>query len=213
MLGERGLWYKMNFFEHSARVPLIFSGPGVVKGATRNACSLVDILPTLLEVAGGGEDILGEPIDGRSLLPLARGEKDKKNEAIGEYCAEMTPYPVFMIRRDNFKYIHCDPDPPQMYNLDKDPLEKNNLAFDSNYSSHVETFSIEISKRWNSEKLRLDIINTQKSRRALHSAMEAGAGEHWDYDPPSDASQQYVRNHMDWTIAAKHYRFPPLRKK
>ena len=63
------------------------------------------------------------------------------------------------------------------------------------------------------DKFRLDIINTQKSRRALHSAMKAGAGEHWDYDPPSDASQQYVRNHMDWTIAAKHYRFPPLRKK
>ena len=213
MLGERGLWYKMNFFEHSARVPLIFSGPGVVKGATRNACSLVDILPTLLEVAGGGEDILGEPIDGRSLLPLARGEKGQKNEAIGEYCAEMTPYPVFMIRRDNFKYIHCDPDPPQLYNLDKDPLEKNNLAFDSNYSSHVENFSKEVSERWNSEKLRLDIINTQKSRRALHSAMEAGAGEHWDYNPPSDASQKYVRNHMDWTVAAERYRFPPYKSK
>ncbi len=92
--------------------------------------------------------------------------------------------------RDNFKYIHCDPDPPQLYNLDEDPLEKNNLAFDSSYSSHVENFSIEVSERWNSEKLRLDIINTQKSRRALHSAMEAGAGEHWDYNPPSDASQK-----------------------
>ena len=213
MLGERGLWYKMNFFEHSARVPLIFSGPNVVKGNNKDSCSLVDILPTLLEVAGGGKGMLGEPIDGRSLLPLARGEKGQKNEAIGEYCAEMTPYPVFMIRRDNFKYIHCDPDPPQLYNLDKDPLEKNNLAFDSNYSSHVENFSKEVSERWNSEKLRLDIINTQKSRRALHSAMEAGAGEHWDYNPPSDASQKYVRNHMDWTVAAEHYRFPPYKNK
>ena len=213
MLGERGLWYKMNFFEHSARVPLIFSGPNVVKGNNKDSCSLVDILPTLLEVAGGGKGMLGEPIDGRSLLPLARGEKGQKNEAIGEYCAEMTPYPVFMIRRDNFKYIHCDPDPPQLYNLDEDPLEKNNLAFDLSYSSLVENFSKEVSERWNSEKLRLDIINTQKSRRALHSAMEAGAGEHWDYNPPSDASQKYVRNHMDWTVAAEHYRFPPYKNK
>ena len=141
---------------------------------------------------------------------MARGEKDK-NEAIGEYCAEMTPYPVFMIRRDNFKYIHCDPDPPQFYKLDEDPLEKNNLAFDSNYSSLLENFSIEVSERWNSEKLRLD-IQIRKNPESFTFGNGGRAGEHWDY-PPSDASQQYVRNHMDWTIAAKHYRFPPLRKK
>ena len=76
MLGERGLWYKMNFFEHSARVPLVLAGPGVVTGEAENACSLVDLLPTVLEIAGGSLDMLGEPIDGRSLMPLARGEKD-----------------------------------------------------------------------------------------------------------------------------------------
>ena len=39
MLGERGLWYKMNFFEHSARVPIIMAGPSIVQGVTQNACS------------------------------------------------------------------------------------------------------------------------------------------------------------------------------
>jgi choline-sulfatase len=53
MLGEKGLWYKMNFFEHSARVPLIMAGPGVAQGQTANACSLVDILPTMVEIGGG----------------------------------------------------------------------------------------------------------------------------------------------------------------
>ncbi|MEO1381285.1 MAG: choline-sulfatase, partial [Pseudomonadota bacterium] len=56
------------------------------------------------------------------------------------------------------------------------------------------------------------VIATQKSRRILHAAMEAGAGEPWDYNPPSDASEQYVRNHMDWTAAALRYRFPPLKQ-
>ena len=112
MLGERGLWYKMNFFEHSARVPLVMAGPGIKTGIAGSACSLIDLLPTFVEIAGGDESVIGEPIDGRSLMPLARGEDDPVDEAIGEYCAEMTPWPVFMIRRGSLKYIHCDPDPP-----------------------------------------------------------------------------------------------------
>jgi len=209
MLGERGLWYKMNFFEHSARVPLVMAGPGIATGSAPNACSLIDLLPTFIEIAGGNENTLGEPIDGRSLMPLARGEADETDEAIGEYCAEMTPWPVFMIRRGFLKYIHCDPDPPQLYDLSRDPNEKTNLASDPAYQDQALRFAKEVETRWDSEKLRDNIITTQKSRRALHAAMEAGAGEAWDYNPPSDASQQYVRNHMDWTKAATRYRFPP----
>ena len=210
MLGERGLWYKMNFFEHSARVPLVMAGPQIAKGTAGNACSLIDLLPTFVEIAGGDEELFGEPVDGRSLMPLARGETDPVDEAIGEYCAEMTPWPVYMIRRGSLKYIHCDPDPPQLYDLANDPLEKVNLAEDPAYTDAASSFAAEVSKRWDSEKLRSDVIKTQKSRRALHAAMEAGAGEHWDYNPPSDASQQYVRNHMDWTVAAARFRYPPV---
>jgi choline-sulfatase len=66
------------------------------------------------------------------------------------------------------------------------------------------------ARRWDSGKLRADVIRTQRSRRALHAAMEAGAAARWDYNPPRDAANEYVRNHMDWTVAAAHYRFPPL---
>lgn len=210
MLGERGLWYKMNFFEHAARVPLIMAGPGIARGSAPNACSLVDILPTLIEIGGGGPEMFGEAVDGRSLLPLARGEPDTGDLAIGEYCAEMTPAPVFMIRRGMLKYIHCDVDPPQLYDLAEDPAELHNRANDPAYTAAASAFAAEVTTRWNSEELRRDVIATQKSRRALHAAMEAGAGEPWDYNPPSDASQQYVRNHMDWTVAAARYRFPPV---
>lgn len=212
MLGERGLWYKMNFFEHSARVPLVMAGPGVVQGVAHNACSLIDLLPTFIEIGGGSTAMLGEPIDGRSLMPLARGEEDPIDEAIGEYCAEMTPYPVLMIRRGALKFIHCDSDPPQLYDVANDPMEAVNLATDPAYADHLSAFSAEVRKRWDGEDLRRRIIETQKSRRALHAAMEAGAGEHWDYNPPSDASQQYVRNHMDWTVAASRYRYPPIKR-
>ncbi|MEM1299641.1 MAG: choline-sulfatase [Pseudomonadota bacterium] len=211
MLGERGLWYKMNFFEHSGRVPLIMAGPGVAVGAAANACSLIDLLPTFLDVAGY-DGPLGEPIDGRSLMPLARGETDREDVAIGEYCAEMTPWPVFMIRRGPLKCIHCDVDPPQLYDLAIDPGERVNVAEDPKYADAARAFAAEVAERWDSTKLREDVMRTQRSRHALHAAMEAGAGEHWDFNPPSDATQQYVRNHMDWTVAAAHYRFPPLKE-
>ena len=120
MLGERGLWYKMTFFEHSARVPMIMAGPGIASGTASNACSLVDMLPTMLDIAGSAGVPLpqiGMPVDGRSLMPLARGEDDPVDEAIGEYCAEMAGHPVFMIRRGDYKYIACDGDSPLLYNL------------------------------------------------------------------------------------------------
>ncbi len=212
MLGERGLWYKMNFFEHSARVPLVMAGPGVVQGSAANACSLVDMLPTLIDIGGGDESLVGEPVDGRSLMPLARGDTDPVDEAIGEYCAEMTPYPVVMIRRGPLKYVHCDIDPPQMYDVVADPGERVNLATHPDYANAAKAFATEVAERWDGEALRAKVIATQKSRRALHAAMEAGAGEHWDYNPPSDASQKYVRNHMDWAEANNFYRFPPLKE-
>ena len=154
--------------------------------------------------------MLGEPIDGRSLLPLARGEEAPEDEAIGEYCAEMTPWPVYMIRRGAFKYIHCDVDPPQLYDVSKDPGERTNLASDPYYTEVAAGFAMEVSERWDSAILREDVMRTQKSRRALHAAMEAGASEPWDYNPPRDASEEYVRNHMDWTVAAARYRYPPI---
>ena len=211
MLGERGLWYKMNFFEHSARVPLIMAGPSIEKGTATNACSLIDLLPTFLDIAGGDTDMLGEPIDGRSLMPLARGETDPIDEAIGEYCAEMTAHPVFMIRRGSLKYIHCDADPPQLYDLSLDPNERINRVDDPKYAEAAKTFEKEVIDRWDSLQMRQDIMRTQRSRRALHAAMEAGASAPWDYNPPRDASQEYVRNHMDWTAAAARYRFPQMK--
>jgi choline-sulfatase len=90
-------------------------------------------------------------------------------------------------------------------------LEKVNLAGDPVYADRAAMFAEEVGQRWNSEKLRADVIATQRSRRALHASMEAGAGEPWDYNPPRDATQEYVRNHMDWTVAAARYRYPPLK--
>jgi choline-sulfatase len=71
-MGERGLWYKMSFLEHAARVPLIVHWPKrfSARRVTQPA-SLLDILPTLTAVAG--HDDHAATLDGRSLLPLLEG--------------------------------------------------------------------------------------------------------------------------------------------
>ena len=75
-----------------------------------------------------------DPSDGRSLMSLARGEDDSISEAVGEYCAEMTGHPVFMIRGGDMKYIHCDSDPPQLFDIANDPWELTNLV---NHASYI----------------------------------------------------------------------------
>lgn len=208
MLGERGLWYKMSFFEPSARVPLVMAGPGIAHGTCPEPCSLVDLMPTFREIAGLGEPP-AMPLDGRSLMALARGAAPGEGEAIGEYCAECASHPVFMIRRGRFKYIHCDVDPPQLYDLDADPAELRNLADDPTNAETAAAFAAEVRARWDSEKIRRDVIATQKQRRAIHAAMQAGRLTSWDYLPPRDVANEFVRNHVSWDAVLTRMQFPP----
>ena len=52
MLGERGLWFKMNFYEGSARVPLMIAAPGIAPGLITDPVSTIDLCPTLCDLAG-----------------------------------------------------------------------------------------------------------------------------------------------------------------
>lgn len=212
MLGERGLWYKMNFFEHSARVPLIITGPGINSGSCREPVSLIDLFPTFIDPDNqpGPNDISHQyTLDGQSLWPALRGEETFKGNVLAEYCAECASHPLLMIRRGHYKYIHCDADPPQLFNISMDPAEQNNLAFDPDHTIVAGEFASEVSKRWDSLQIRRDVLATQKQRRAVHTAMQQGALTSWDYQPQRDASQEFVRNHIDWIELAAKARFPP----
>ncbi len=217
MLGERGLWYKMNFFEHSARVPLVIAGPDVRHDNCTAPVSLVDIYPTLVEAASKHnclDSSFDSSLDGQSLWPVLSdsASNDQRNHftgvAFAEYCAECASHPIFMIRRDNFKYIHCDVDPAQLYDVVNDPMERRNLASHADYAQIENAFSSEVKQKWDSEKIREDVLATQRQRRAVHLAMQQGKLISWDYQPPRDASQEFVRNHIEWTVMASKSRYP-----
>ena len=207
MLGERGLWFKMNFYERSLRVPFIMAGPGIANTTVPNACSLLDLAPTLLDIAAGDGTPVEPvaPLAGRSLWESATGGRDPIDEALAEYTAEMTSHPIFMIRRDRFKYIHCDSDPALLYDVVADSQERTNLADDPAHAELAFGFAAEVAQRWDSDAVRDQVLASQRARRLLHAAGNGGRIS-WDYSPTQDPANQYVRDHMDWAEAGARSR-------
>jgi choline-sulfatase len=212
MLGERGLWYKMNFFEPACRIPLIVHAPG--RFAARRvpeSASLVDILPTLSELAGGKSDPYATPLDGVSLVPQLGG-KQGKDEVIGEYLAEGAISPLVMIKRGRYKFVHCPVDPDQLYDLQDDPEELRNLAADPLQSARVQSLRAEVALRWDLPTLHQAVIASQQRRHLVYDALRLGRYTPWDFQPLRDASRQYVRNDQDLGDLEAMARFPPFVK-
>ena len=267
MLGERGLWYKMNWFENSARVPMIVNAPAqfAPKRVPQNV-STMDLLPTFVDMVG--TNLIDElPLDGVSLMPYLTGKDGPKTDtALGEYMGEGTQSPVVMIRRGRWKFIYSLLDAPMLFDLQNDPEEKVNLVAgmsepaqtaspllqpakpatlnptalptpeDTPRASPVpqkaqpvqpqpaaasfpfptpprtpspaktpipETtdpgkllayFCEEVHSRWNLERIRDDVLRSQRRRRLVYSALIKGAPQIWDYEPRVDPSMQYIRN-------------------
>jgi choline-sulfatase len=211
MLGERGLWYKMTFFEGSARVPLLFHAPKrFAPRRVSQPVSLVDLLPTLVELANDGQPPpFADHVDGHSLLPWLNGdERNWPETALSEYLGEGAIAPVLMIRRGRYKYIYGEPDPDQLYDLVADPHELNNLAGQPDYEAIRQSFKAEIQARWDPPALRNDIIASQRRRRFLAQSLMRGRYTPWDFQPYRDASKQYMRNHLDLNELERRARFP-----
>jgi choline-sulfatase len=211
MLGERGLWYKMSFFEGASRVPLVIASPSrFAPRRIRASVSLLDILPTLVDLAGGDAGALGSSTDGRSLAPHLAG-REGHDEAIGEYLAEGAIAPIVMIRRGALKFIHSPADPDQFYDVERDPGERDNLAASPKHAAEVAEFRAEIARRWDLAALDAEVRESQRRRRLVDQALSKGEIHAWDFQPFRDASRQYMRNSMDLDDLEAMARFPRVK--
>jgi choline-sulfatase len=214
MLGERGLWYKMNFFEPACRVPLIVSAPGRFAPRRVSApASLLDVLPTLVELGSEGRAVdYATAVDGTSLVPAIEGSRrlSGTGEVIGEYLAEGAIAPVVMIRRGNLKFVHSPADPDQLYDLHADPQERTNLAARSEHAADVAAFRTEVARRWSLPALHAEVLASQRRRHLVYAALRSGRYTPWDFQPLRDASRLYVRNDQELNDIEAMARFPRL---
>jgi len=210
MLGERGMWFKMSFFEHSARVPLIINAPKMFSPKqVQESVSLVDILPTLVEIARDGkEGDYATDIDGRSLLPHINGNQGH-DEVIGEYFGEGISEPMHMVRSGSKKLIYSKSDPVQYFDLVSDPNEHNNLASSATYKTEINKLITNISSNYDYCELREKVLESQSRRNFLKGVM-AKHEVTWDHYHLRDPKSEYVRNNMPIYELEKRARFPKL---
>lgn len=177
MAGEHGMWRKSNFYEQSARIPLIIRWPSQLPSGQEisTPVSLVDVTATLLDVAHVSSP---SPIAGRSLLPLVLGDrKAAPSHVFSEYLAHGVAAPMAMWREGRYKLNYSLGDPPELYDLEEDPREFRDLAPDSRYHNVVNTLKERLLKEWDPEKLDRQVRQSQRERLLIRRVDTGRAAE------------------------------------
>ncbi len=134
-LGEKEHWRKRTLWEEATRVPLMIrvppGTPGLPEGTSGGAVSgrpvsLLDLYPTLLELAGLEPTV---PLDGTSIVPLLRDPGRPWKPAVMSHMRGN-----YSVRSEDFRYTVYRDDSEELYDHARDPTEWHNLANDANYA-------------------------------------------------------------------------------
>ncbi len=132
-LGEHGMWWKHTFYEGSVGIPMLIAGPGIPqrRAVTRNV-SLIDVGPTLLDLCGAGQI---PATAGQSFRCLWDGDPDQwPDEVIAENIWPPTSTTLHrMLRKNEWKLNTYYEFEDELFNLEDDPAEENNLAEESKW--------------------------------------------------------------------------------
>ncbi|MDB5506302.1 MAG: betC [Devosia sp.] len=207
LLGDRGLWFKMNFFEGSARVPMLIAAPGLPAGNYQTPVSTLDFTPTLCDLAGISLAAIAPWTDGETLVPLANGVA-RTTPVRMEYAAEGSVAPIVGLRDGAFKYIECPADPPLLFDLDAHPDELHNLATDPAHAQTLARLAALAAGHWDLPRFDAEVRASQARRHVVYAALRNGAYFPWDFQPLQQASERYMRNHMDLNVLELSKRYP-----
>jgi arylsulfatase A-like enzyme len=139
-LGQHGLIGKQNVYDHSIRIPFLLRGPAVPKDTRIDSLTCqMDIFPTLCELTGTS---IPKSVDGTSLVPLLDGRRDELYESVFSIYKDVQR----TVTKDHWKLIRYDRSEEtdtgscatQLFNLEEDPWETDNLALKPGYGPRLE---------------------------------------------------------------------------
>ncbi len=139
-MGEHGLFLKNTPYEGSVGIPLAVNGPGIEPGEPIDSpVSLVDLFPTLLDMAGLPEEA---ELPGESWLPLLRDqESSRRDYAFAEYHGVRFRADWYMLVRDRYKYVYyTNGHRPSLFDIRDDPEENTDLAKQPGYGEVLREF-------------------------------------------------------------------------
>ncbi len=146
-VGRHGLMGKQNMYEHSVRVPLVITGPGIPRGRRTDAlCYLLDIFPTLCDLTGLE---IPQPVEGQSLAPIISGQRTQLRDSLFFAYRDCQR----AVRDDRYKLIEYyvdDARTTQLFDVAQDPWELNDLAEEAAYADELARLR-ELLTRWQTE--------------------------------------------------------------
>ena len=152
-LGEHGCWQKLSLWDESTRVPLIVSAPGYgdsAGGACASVVELIDLYPTLVELAGLGAQA-PSGLEGRSLVPALRDP----STPLAEHAAyTLTSRKGRSLRYGRWRYSLWGEEGEELYDLEADPHEFVNLATSTQHAGSLAAMRArmdELRSRWSED--------------------------------------------------------------
>jgi len=189
MLAEKNMVQKRSFYEYSCRVPLIMRFPdGYGSGAAcGQPASLMDITPTLLDIAGVRERM---PMEGRSLLPCIEGDEADR-VVFAESHTNGVYAPCFMARQADFKYVYIHSKAPQLFDVRRDPGEWHNLAGAPEHAGVEADLRGRILATFDPDAIERDLVESLRNRAIVQEALVRNKTQ-WEYEPRFDVTYPYT---------------------
>ena len=142
--GARGMWGKSNHYEEASGIPLIMAGADVPAGhVCETPVTLVDVHPTVLAATGLEADV---DAPGTSLFDVADTADNPERVAFSEYHAAGSPSGSFMLRKGRYKLIYYVGFAPELFDLQNDPEELQDLHADPEYADVYRELEAELRR-------------------------------------------------------------------